>query len=395
MWPSASSAPPPFLLIGTPGDRRVTLFQEALARLSLPPARLLSYEELLAGGATLAGALTPETIVRIESPGKSLAVERALLARGAEVTDPEGESYQRLSRAELAALPQEKGRLLPLRQWYLGFCSLLTELEEQLGNCEALNSPAAIRLQFDKRACHALLQAANVPVPRALGTTSPPANYEALLTLMRESGCSRVFVKPAHGSSASGIVAYRYTGARHQALSTVEMVRDAYWLRLYNTRKIQEYRDQAEIAQLIDALCQQRVHVEDWLPKVDYMNKSCDLRVVVIAGRVRHVVARLSESPMTNLHLLNQRGDTQALLARLGPRWEAARTSCERAADLLKSLYTGIDLLFTPGFSSHAILEMNAFGDLLPGLLSEGEDTYTAEIHATLERRGECFTRAS
>jgi hypothetical protein len=107
---------------------------------------------------------------------------------------------------------------------------------------------------------------------------------------------------------------------------------------------------------------------------------------VAIAGRARHVVPRLSATPLTNLHLLNARGDLAALLDRIGhERWEQAKRTCERAAGCFRGLYSGIDLLFTAGYRRHAILEMNAFGDLLPGILAGGQDTYTAEVRAELE----------
>src|SRR5690242_14984118 len=127
MWPSANSDVH-FLLIGTPGDRRVTLFQEALTRLGLPPAQLVSYQQLINGEVELANLITPATIVRIESPGKSTEMEHLLLRLGASEPDPEGERYERLSPSMLAALPLEKGRLLSSRQWYLGFSAILRRI---------------------------------------------------------------------------------------------------------------------------------------------------------------------------------------------------------------------------------------------------------------------------
>jgi hypothetical protein len=44
------------------------------------------------------------------------------------------------------------------------------------------------------------------------------------------------------------------------------------------------------------------------------------------------------------------------------------------------SLSAGLDLLLTPGFRRHAVLEINAFGDLLPGIFHDGLDTYGAEV---------------
>jgi hypothetical protein len=110
---------------------------------------------------------------------------------------------------------------------------------------------------------------------------------------------------------------------------------------------------------------------------------------VVIAGQARHVVVRMGKGPMTNLHLGNQRGDLSAVLAGMAPEaWQAARQTCERAAAVFPgSLLLGVDLLIAPDFRDHAVLEANAFGGLLPGALSEGEDTYEAEVRAVLRSR--------
>ncbi len=390
MWPSASSmlpTRPDFLFLGNPGSRRYELFQQALAALELPPARLVSYLDLLEQRVSLPELITPETIARIDSPGKDFAVERALLALGAEADepDPDGERYIRLSQQTCNELEFDKGRLLPSRQWYLGYRLLLQQISRQLGSARLMNRPEDILCQFDKRACHELLERHRLPVPPAL---PPCGSYDELIAQMSQRGWRRVFVKLAHGSSASGVVAYRFNGNHHQAFTTVEMVdqgKNAPPL-LYNTRRIQQYRDVHEIARLIDALCRQRVHVEQWLPKAGYDQHSFDLRIVVIAGEAQHTVVRMSHTPLTNLHLLNERGDVTGLQARIGAeRWQAAMATCERAGRLFRSLYTGIDLLFTPDFRYHAILEMNAFGDLLPNVLYNGQDTYTAEIHAVLK----------
>jgi hypothetical protein len=221
-------------------------------------------------------------------------------------------------------------------------------------------------------------------VPRSLGAVR---SFEELAARMRQAGCPRVFVKLAHGSSASGVAAYQTDGRRHQATTTVEMVHVGGELRLYNSRRIRVYRELPEIAALIDALCRHRVHVEQWLPKAGLDGRTVDLRVVVIGGQARHTVVRLSRSPMTNLHLLNDRGDPATLRARMGPAaWDAACQTCERAmAPFAGSLYAGIDLLVAPDYRRHAVLEVNAFGDLLPGVLWEGRDTYTAELRSALQ----------
>ena len=42
--------------------------------------------------------------------------------------------------------------------------------------------------------------------------------------------------------------------------------------------------------------------------------------------------------------------------------------------------------MFSPGFRRHAVAEVNAFRDLLPGLEVAGRDTYAEQIAAVLCR---------
>jgi D-alanine-D-alanine ligase-like ATP-grasp enzyme len=91
---------------------------------------------------------------------------------------------------------------------------------------------------------------------------------------------------------------------------------------------------------------------------------------------------------MTNLHLGNERTNLDVLLTKVKPdNWEEMKRTCEAAAALFpNSLYCGIDLLIRPDYQQHAILEINAFGDLLPGTTWNGFDTYTSEVQAMLKK---------
>jgi hypothetical protein len=284
------------------------------------------------------------TVVRIESPGRDFDVERALIAAGADLADGD-KRFDHISRGAARNLRFERGRILYPRQWYLGYRSALQLIEGQLAECpphRLMNSPAEIALMFDKIACHQLVGSRGAPVARSLGAVE---SFDDLVERMREQNCYRVFVKLAYGSSASGVVAYQTDGRRHQATTTVETLRQNGALCLYNSRRIRVYRDWREIAELIDALCRHRVHVEQWLPKAGFDNRTFDLRVVVIAGRACHTVTRLSRSPMTNLHLLNDRGDLNAMREGIGQAaWDAAMRNCELAMECFpESLYAGVD----------------------------------------------------
>lgn len=374
----------PIFILANPDCRRVDRFQAALQNLGMPAATILPWVDFLSGTITLPEAIPADAIVRIETPGTYFETERALLALGADI--PDEDVFDRLPREAAASMEFDKGRIVCPRQWYRGFRAALQEVERQLTACPPhtrMNAPADIAVMFDKLECQERLRAAGVPVPRSLGVI---ASYDDLMARMHRHNIRRVFVKLAHGSSASGMVAYRVQGERHQAITTVEMTEQNGVPVLYNSRKIRTHTDPHTITALIDALCRHRTCAEEWIPKAGMDGHAFDLRVVVIAGKACHTIARLSRHPMTNLHLLNQRRAWETTRAHIGEvAAEEARQTCERVMALFpSSLYAGIDLMFPPGFRRCYVLEANAFGDLLPGTLHVGQDTYTAEIRAML-----------
>lgn len=377
---------PRFVVIGHPDNRRIHLFQVALARSGLEPATVVSYVELLEGRVPLRDVVEPQTIVRLESPGEDFILEQRLLATGADAARAESCSY--IPRSQVDALTFDRGLILNSRQWYLGFQRLLERIDQEVADCGTvtqMNQPADVAVMFDKCRCHSVCRAAEIPVPQSLGSVK---SYDELVEHMDESGRRRVFVKLAHGSSASGVVALYRNGKRQRAVTTAELVCEDGQIRLYNSLRPRCYTEPDDIRTLIDTLCRQRVHVEEWLPKASLGEATFDLRVVVIGGTARHVVVRQSHSPMTNLHLGNRRGDVAELRRRMGvKRWSDMLATCERTMELFPdTLYAGIDVCLSPGFRRHSVLEVNAFGDLLPGVLSEGKDTYTVEVEAVLER---------
>lgn len=362
----------PEIILGSPGNRRITLFQQALARVGQRPATVLPYEELLHSQR----AIPKGAVVRIESPGENETVSQLLIRRGAAVTGCDVEAVGR--RVD----DTEVGEIVFPDLWYAGWSDLLSVLDTTAATW--MNSPRDIDVMFNKPSCHAHLQAAGIPLAERLGSVR---SYEELRELMRSTDTRRVFIKLESASSASGVVALETSRNRIQATTSTELINAADGPRLFNSLRLQRYTNEHDVAQLISALASYGMTVERWLPKAGWKERTFDLRVVVIAGEVRHLVMRTSQSPLTNLHLGNQRGDVEELLRSIpDTAREAAWDSCRRVADVFSgSLYFGVDLMFTPGFRQHAILEVNAFGDLLPGVLDRGGDTYTAELVAMQE----------
>lgn len=371
MSSSPNSGGPRLVVVGNPANRRVRLFQDAVAAAGLPTAREVAWLDVLGGRAEF----RPGEVVRVESPGEDPAVERLL--RGTD--DP--------TRVEGTAL------------WYERFTAAVRELGGAVREAGAslLDDPDELAVLFDKRLCHGVLDLASVPVPPSptSGPGAPPVRgWDDVRALMAGPGLRRAFVKIAHGSSASGVLAVETAGpGRVRATTSVE--RDASG-RLFNSLRVRRLTTEQEVAAVVDALAPDGLHVERWLPKASLHGRAADLRVVVVAGRATHAVVRTSSSPMTNLHLGGARGDLHAARAAAetataggGRGWAAALDICEQAAACFPGTHcVGVDLLPSTGWRRFAIGEVNAFGDLLPGLTglpgggAEDLDTYGAQIAA-------------
>ncbi|TYK46253.1 STM4014 family protein [Actinomadura decatromicini] len=349
-----------FAVVGTPGDRRPALFAAACRSAGLPEPRLVPWTDVLRGAEIV---LAPGELLRVDSPGED--AEADALLRG----------------------PGPPARVGGGARWHRTFTAALRRLSAaaSASGARLLGDADEIGVMFDKRATHARLRAAGVPVPPALPQVD---GYAALRARMAEAGLRRVFAKPAHGSSASGVVAVQAAPGRVRAVTSAVMEGD----RLFNSLRVRTYQTEDEVAALIDALTPDGLHVERWLPKATVGGRVFDLRVVVIDGEPTHAVVRTSCHPMTNLHLGGARGDLSAVQSALGEAgWRRALDVCARAAACFPgSLMVGVDLLIGQGMRHMEVGEVNAFGDLLPGLTglpggpAQGLDTYAAQVRAAL-----------
>lgn len=379
-------------MVGDGKSERVQRFQAALAEV-LPGAefRLLEYVDVLKDPSILEDCLAEDCVLRIESPGQCFEVSRRLLQRGCEHARNEDSPW--ISIEELADFQEDFGRIFYPRQWFLGYRDFLNSvyamLQETDAHVEVMSDPREIAVMFDKRACHQRMVEAGIPVPDSLREIS---DFQSLIDAMSRQHMNRVFVKLAHGSSASGVMAFHASENRLRATTTCELVRDARGLRLYNSLRVPKYTSQTDICDIVNLLCEQGVHVEQWLPKARApscdasdggLPEEFDLRVMVIGGKVQHLVVRQSSRPMTNLHLNSRRGDVPAVLEMLGDQWARIQETCRQTLLLFPGChYAGIDVAVMPGCRRHAVLEINAFGDLLPRIEHNGLSTYAAEISA-------------
>jgi hypothetical protein len=200
---------------------------------------------------------------------------------------------------------------------------------------------------------------------------------------------SPTYVKLNAGSSATGIAVVLPEREELRIETTVLRKDDDF----FNSR------------QLLKASGDDAYHVLRWLgtegaiaqhevPAARIDGRKFDVRVVCYYGKPVAAMFRLSDGPITNLHLAGhrggRRGDFAACRAHVPTRaWLDGLDCASDAAEAFDSAVCGVDLIFEPGYRRHVVLEVNAFGDFFPGLTTfDGRPLRHAEIAATARRIG-------
>jgi len=264
-----------------------------------------------------------------------------------------------------------------------GFIATLRVMEDALqarSDVALTTTVSSLEALFDKRITSCTWQAMGLPVPRAL--RAPLRTLDELLGAMRDADMKQAYVKVSSGSSAA-LLALVSAGEVPHAMTTMEEDDGVY----FSSRRVRRIGGVA-LERVIAFLLAEGAQVEESLPKARLANRNFDLRIVVVDGCAKGVVVRSSTIPITNLHLGGSRGDVEALRA-LCPKdaWARAMSDAERAARAFPALVVGVDLLFTPRFQGHALLEGNAFGDFFPGYVMDARTVHEHVIDA-LEVRG-------
>lgn len=366
-----------WILLANPSNRRVTGFCAALDAAG-QTFEVCSWRAFLADPGAL--PRTQDALFRIDSVGEDPVVEQALLRLGRDRAESEGVWVAR--DAEIDALPQKFGAILAPRQAHLGFLAALDALDgcvAERPGWTLLNPTSTIRVCFDKRVAAPLLAGVGVPI-------APVVHLAG--TVLPDPGANGLVIKLASGSSASCLGIWRRGPRGPELFTSVERTPTG----LYNSLRPRSYSGAAAHS-LIRLLLREGAHVEEFIPKAEMDGQNFDLRILVVGGEPAFTVVRRSPLPITNLHLGGTRGDP-ARLAGIVP--EAVRQAIDEAmrtvSEALPALHLGVDVMIerdpAPGSAGFRVLEVNAFGDLLPNLTrrADGRDwsVYDWEIRAAV-----------
>lgn len=250
---------------------------------------------------------------------------------------------------------------------FLEMKALLNDYQKQLKKLAGiagityLNRPEAIGRTLDKITCKKILQKNGIRTTQMIGTNL--RCMEELKQVMQEKKAFSVFIKPAYGSGAAGVMAFSW----HPRRGKMHAYTSAYVTEgtLVHTKRLRRLESEKEIACILEKILQMDTITERWHPKAQHDGKKYDLRVLYQFGRVDYMVARQSKSPVTNLDLNNQALDIGSL--HLPEKTvEETRQLCARAMTCFPGLQmAGIDVLLDKNTLAPRIIEMNGQGDLL------------------------------
>lgn len=367
---------PRLVVVGVPGDKRMHALARALERGGHEPPIVVSWQDVVLDPRVLRRVGRAGDLLRVESPGADLSVWASLSMLGGGAALGGGSVDSLVDGTEWR----------PRRAWVRGLSRVLTQIERAASHLRPTQRASDLLTMIDKLATAQHLAAHGVRTPNTL---EAPSTVEELRARLDAERLRAVFVKSRWGSSGSGVFALRREhgrsgGERERLVTTLRLDGP----RAFNDKRVRGYDDRSSIDALLAPVLADGAIVQRWIPKAGADDGPFDLRVLVVHGRVAQRVARVGKSTITNLHLDARRLDVDAALEAFGPgAWPRVVSLCESVAAAFDRRATiGIDVAIDPS-GTPWVIECNAWGDYLPGLLHEGEDAYGVQVRALFGAR--------
>jgi glutathione synthase/RimK-type ligase-like ATP-grasp enzyme len=347
------------VVVATPGDKRTRALGAAVERLGFPSPTWISWAEAIVSPGQVGAAGKHGDLLRIDSPGADPTTWHALAGQGGGTT----------------SIPQ--GQWRPGAAWFRGLERVLAAINAGAAHLRPTHPIGHILTMTDKWLCQKRLESAGVATPPAFLAPSTVAAVRDRLAAQRWPA---VFVKPRFGSSGAGVLAWRRSGTSEQLITPAALHGDV----LINDKHLHTYEERASIDRVLAIVLADAALVQRWIPKAGTAGGPFDLRVLVIDGVVAQRVGRVGRGPITNLHLDARRAEPETLLAGFPGALARVDALClAAAAGFPGHRAIGIDVLIDPRGRPH-VVECNAWGDFLPGLLVDGQDSYELQLRGLM-----------
>lgn len=374
-----------FLLIGDLTGRRVQTFSKCLNHFNLNNITIITWTEILKDISVLERSIKANTIIKIDPPEKDMELYRNLLIKGSNTGD--------LSEKYINSIDFSDFKIISPGQWYKGFEHIVLEINRirdryRDENVHMLNDVAEMLVMMDKSKTYEILEK-NISekeyfLPKRFDSVS---SYEEFNSRYG-SKPMKAFIKLRYGSGSTGVLGYANNPKRKQEVVYTSLNNEGE--NFYSNYKVNRFTEEEKVRGLIDWVLKNGAHIEGWIPKDRYRGKSFDTRSFVIGGESKYLLTRMSKTPITNLHLKNERAESSHIMGE--DLLKTIKIASENVMEVFKSsLYAGLDVVTTASHKPY-IIDVNPFGDLFHNLIGTDQNVYYLEIKKAIEIiRGEKY----
>lgn len=367
-----------FLLVGDLSGRRIQTFANCLRKLNYNNITIITWTEIFKDISVFEENLKPNTIIKIEPPEKDMEIYRGFLKHGIE--------KGKLSERDIDKIDFSDFKIIAPDQWYYGFTKIMEQLDKlciknKFKNLYLMNNIAEMLVMMDKKQTYEVLEKKldneKFYLPQKLYS---PKNYDEFKSLYGNKSM-KVFIKLRYGSGSTGVLGYANNIKLQDELVYTSLNNNSN--NFYSNYKVNRFTEKTKVKELINWVLENGAHIESWIPKDKYNGKAFDTRSFVINKKSAYLLTRMSKSPITNLHLKNQRANSVEIMTE--ENLEIIRNASEGVMNIFnKSLYAGIDVVTTSRNKPY-IIDVNPFGDLFHNLIGIDKNVHFLEIKKAIE----------
>lgn len=371
-----------FLIIGDEKGKRIEVFLNCLKNKSFYNYNVLTWQEIINNQGEIKKYLENGTIVKIEPPEKDLYLYKSFLKIGLKENN--------LDERKIDNIDFSKCPIIDPSNWYKGIEKVFLDIDFQIKNSEhrnifMMNDINESLIMMDKKRTYDMLEKSSYMnkefyLPKRLKSYK---NYNEFREEV-ENKYIKCFIKLRCGSGSEGVIAYSNNPRFNEEKIHTSLNYSKEENIFYSGYKVNSTTEKDIIKKLINWVFENGAHVETWIPKDRYNGLAFDTRSIVIDKKSEYLLGRLSKTPITNLHLKNERKESIEYLNE--EKLNTIKTASEAVMNVFNnSFLAGIDVVNSRNGKPY-IIDVNPFGDLLHHLIGTNKNIYYKEIDKSVKK---------
>lgn len=370
-----------FLIIGDNKGRRIKTFTDCLKNKGIYNYSVMDWTEVLKDRKELKKNIKKSNIVRIEPPEKNTDIYKLFLDIGAESGEFQKDNVNNNYNENIIISP--KSWFKGVEHTFLVIDKLIKENKDILSMCDLKEA----LVMMDKSKTYEFLEGKgkNYYLPEKMPEYR---NYDEFFE-ENKNNFIKCFIKLRYGSGSTGVIAYSNNPKikEEKIFTSLNYSKENGNKTFFSTYNVKSYTDKKVIRDMVNWVVENGAHIEKWIPKLVHEKKGFDTRVFVLDKKSEYLLSRLSNSPITNLHLKNERKESEEFLKK--NETDIIKKASEEVMSLFsKSLYSGVDIILANNLKPY-VIDVNPFGDLFHNLTGTDKNVHYREIDKILCKAAE------